>query len=486
MGSSGARRAQGFGIAAGLAFALASCASVDKASTPTLGNLAPTVAPRVVGADTPTRRENNRILTAYGGAYNDPALDAVLTRISAKVSQASERPDIVYRITVLNSPTVNAFALPTGDLYVTRGLLALATDTSEVAAVIAHEMGHVSARHAFVRADRERTAVLVSRVATDVLNDPEAGQSSLAKARMALARFSREQELEADAIGIRTLGKGGYDPYGAARFLTAMGRNAGLKSTQPGEKAADFLSSHPATPERVQLALAAARTIGPPGAGERDRNTFLTAISGMVYGDDPAQGLVRGNRFVHPLLGFVFEAPEGFQLENAAESIVGIGPAETALRFDTVKVPASRPIGDYLAQDLMAGVEVGAIENITVNGFPAATAVAKGRDWQFRLVGIRFGSDVYRIVYAARILTPEMDEMFRGSLMSFRRLSGSEATDVRPQRVAVVRVGATDTAATLAARMAIQDRALERFLVLNGFTTAAEVRPGDRVKLIVE
>ena len=468
--------------------AVSSCAGLESAGTG--ASVVPTVAPRVVGADTPTRRENSRILAAYGGAYSDPALDVLLAEVSAKVAAASDRPDIAYRVTVLNTPSINAFALPTGDLYVTRGLLALAGDTSEVAAVIAHEMGHVSARHAFARADQERQAALVSRIVTDVLNDQEAGAMSLAKSRVALARFSREQELEADQIGVRTLTRAGYDPFGSPRFLASMGRNADLKATGFGGSAAsettDFMSSHPATPERVQRALAAARAAEASSKAERDRDRYLTAIQGMVYGDDPSQGYVRGNRFIHPVIGFVFEAPPGFTLENASESIVGIGPNGTALRFDSVKVPTGRPIGEHLAADLMDGVAVSGVENITVNGFPAAIAVARGRDWNFRLAGIRFGSDVYRIVYATKNLTPEVDAMFRNSIQSFRRLSGSETTDIRPQRLAVVKVKAGDTIASLASRMAIQDHAVERFMVLNELSENSELKPGDRIKLIVE
>jgi predicted Zn-dependent protease len=476
------------GLVAALALVLAACSGAQKdAVAPVSGGLAPTVAPRIVGADTPSRREHTRILAAYGGAYSDPALELMLSRIAAKVSQGSERPDIVYRITVLNSPSINAFALPTGDLYITRGLIALASDSAEIAAVIAHEMGHVTARHAFVRADRERQAVLVSRVASDVLNDPEGGAMSMARARMSLAKFSRQQELEADAIGVQTLAKAGFDPFGAARFLSAMERYARIKSASPSDGSEDFTSSHPATPERVQLALASAQKLGvQPGQGERDRDAFLTAMQGLVYGDDPAQGFVRGNRFIHPVLGFQFTAPDGFRLENAAESIVGVGPAETALRLDSLKVPASQNVADHLARDLMQGTEITAVENRTINGFPAATAMAQGRDWQFRIAGIRFGSNVYRIVYAARQLTPEVDAQFQASLMSFRRVTGSEAVNLRPQRIAVVRVGAGDTIESLASRMAISDRAVERFMVLNGFTQPADLRAGARVKLIVE
>ena len=467
---------------------LAGCAGFEKATTPA-GGLAPVEAPRIVGADTPARREHRRILTAYGGAYSDPALDVLLANISTRISKASGVEGVAYRITVLNSPSINAFALPTGDLYVTRGLLALANDTAEVAAVLAHEMAHVTARHAFDRADKERQAVLVSRIVTDVLGDAEAGAMSLAKSRIALARFSREQELEADRIGVATLGRAGYDPYGASRFLAAMGKNANLRTASPnaGEAGgADFMASHPSTPERVGLAEGEARQLGKPGEGEADRNRFLTAVEGMVYGDDPSQGYVRGNRFIHPVIGFSFTAPPDFVLENASESVVGIGPGETALRFDSVLVPVGQKIGQHLANDLMDGVEISNVEETEINGFPAATAVAKGRDWSFRIAGIRYGSNVYRIVYAARNLTPETDALFRSSILSFRRLSGSESTEVRPLRIAVVKVKGGDSITSLSERMAVPNRKLEHFLVLNGLTPEKALKDGDRVKLIVE
>src|SRR5262249_18426070 len=178
----------------------------------------------------PTSREHQRILAAYNGAYDDPKLEGLLNQTVAKLVAASERPDVQYRVTILNSAAVNAFALPTGQLYVTRGLIALANDTSEVASVLSHEMSHVIARHAAIREDQERQVALVSRVVQDVLSDPETGALALAKSKIALASFSRAQEFEADGSGIGIAARAGYDPFGAARFLTSMGRNAELKS----------------------------------------------------------------------------------------------------------------------------------------------------------------------------------------------------------------------------------------------------------------
>src|SRR5207249_5842291 len=144
--------------------------------------------------------------------------------------------------------------------------------------------------------------------------DPETGALALAKSKIALASFSRAQELEADGIGVGIAARAGYDPYGAARFLTSMGRNAELKSS-PGQshidpRAPDFLSSHPATPERIKNAQNAAHAL-PASAGERDKADYLSGVDGMIYGEDPSEGFVRGRRFLHPKLGFTFVAPEG-------------------------------------------------------------------------------------------------------------------------------------------------------------------------------
>ena len=177
-------------------------------------------------------------------------------------------------------------------------------------------MSHVIARHADIREDQARQVALVSRVVQDVLSDPETGALALAKSKIALASFSRAQEFEADGIGVGIAARAGYDPYGAVRFLTSMGRNAELKSNSSQShidpRSPDFLSSHPATPERIKNAQGNARQISAPGAGERDRASYLAGIDGLVYGEDPSEGFVRGRRFLHPKLGFTFLAPEGF------------------------------------------------------------------------------------------------------------------------------------------------------------------------------
>src|SRR3982074_2747679 len=253
-------------LAAALSLALAGCSSsMLSVGAPPAGLPGGVLQAQPQQPPTPTSREHQRILAAYNGAYDDSKLEGLLNHTVEKLVAASERPDVHYRVTILNSAAVNAFALPTGQLYVTRGLIALANDTSELASVLSHEMSHVIARHAAIREDQARQVALVSRVVQDVLSDPETGALALAKSRIAPAGFSRAQEFEADGIGVGIASRAGYDPYGAVRFLTSMGRNSELK-TSPGQshidpRAPDFLSSHPATPERIKNAQGNARQL---------------------------------------------------------------------------------------------------------------------------------------------------------------------------------------------------------------------------------
>ena len=216
-----------------------------------------------------------------------------------------------------------------------------------------------------------------------------------------------------------------------------MQRNAELKAAGGGAdpRAVDFLSTHPSTPDRVKNALANARQYSGPGNGERDRAEYLASLDGLVYGDDPSEGFVRGRRFVHPKLAFSFLAPPGFSLDNTAQAVLGLidGGGE-ALRLDTVAVPAEQSLGDYLKSGWLENVDAGSMQEFTVNGFPAATATATGEAWSFRLYAVRFGSDVYRFIYAAKAMTPEIDRSFRESIETFRRLSLKEASEVQPLR----------------------------------------------------
>lgn len=462
---------------------LAGCASssdIKQVSLP-MPEARPTPRP------TAAQRENARILASYGGVYDNPHLRTLIEQTVSRLVAASERPELKYKVTILNSPAVNAFALPNGELYVTRGLIALANDKAELASVLAHEMGHVIARHAAIREEQARQAAIISHVVNDVLSDPNAGALALAKSKLTLASFSRAQEFEADGIGVGISARAGFDPYGASRFLTAMQRNAELKSGNTDPRAADFLSSHPGTPERVKNALNNARRYSAPGGGARDRDEYLEALDRMVFGEDQSEGFVRGRRFVHPKLGFSFTAPPGFALDNTAQAVLGLkaGGGE-ALRLDVVSVPAGQSLSAYLKSGWMEKVDPASVEELTVNGFPAATATASGDNWSFRIYAVRFGSDVYRFIFAAKNRNAQIDRSFRDSIMTFRRLSLEESSNIRPLRLKVVTVGSGDTAEKLAQQMAVAERPLDVFRVINGLGPNDKLTPGEKVKIVVE
>jgi len=484
------KRTRALTCAATCAFALLLLAGCT--STPDLQQVSlpvPDAASAPATRPTAAQRENARILASYGGAYENARLQTLVEQTVNRLVAASERPDLKYKVTILNSPAINAFALPNGQLYITRGLVALASDKAELASVLAHEMGHVIAHHAAIREEQARQAQIISHVVNDVLSDPNTGALALAKSKLTLAAFSRAQEFEADGIGVGISARAGFDPFGASRFLTGMQRNADLKASAGGNdpRALDFLSSHPATPERVKNALVNARQFSGPGAGARDRSDYLASLDGMVFGEDPSEGFVRGRRFLHPKLAFTFMAPPGFTLDNTSQAVLGLkdGGGE-ALRLDVVSVPAEQTLTAYLKSGWIENVDQTSVEDTTINGFPAATATASGDNWSFRLYAVRFGSDVYRFIFAAKNKSAQADKSFRESVMSFRRMSLKETSEIHPLRLKVVTIGAGDTQEKLARRMAVSDRRLDVFRVVNGLAPGDRLTPGEKLKIVVE
>jgi predicted Zn-dependent protease len=470
------------------ALLLAACFGDQSSLLPPLDQPGGEAAPRVASLQRGTDREHLRLLQAFGGEYRAGNVRAVLEEIVARLAKASDGQIGNYEITILNSPIVNAFALPTGRLYVTRGLLALANDTSEIASVMAHEIAHVTARHATERAEMELESALVGQVVAQVLNDPTTGAAVQASSKLSLAKFSRQQELLADQISVRNIAKAGYDPYGAGRFLVSLGRNTAFRAGREGggDKKLDILSSHPSTPERVAAVTSAARQIGAPGIGEREAGRWLTAIEGIAFGDDPADGVVRGRRYLNSALRIAFTAPEGFELEAAREMVVGVGgDGAQALRFDSVALKPGQTLESYVASGWIDGVTTGNVESVTIGGLPAAVTTGKGTDWRFRLAAIQAGSRVYRFILAAKGET-DPERAMRAVLDSFRSLTPAEAQSVRPMQIRLASAAEGETPASLVGRMATHDRPQELFLILNGIERGGRLNPGQRYKIVTE
>jgi predicted Zn-dependent protease len=411
----------------------------------------------------------------------------MVAKVVGNLTVVSANPTQTYRITILNSPNVNAFALPGGYLYVTRGLLALANDSSELAAVIAHEMGHVTANHGLQRQQLEAEEGLATKVVSDVLGDSPTAKAALIRGKLRLAQFSRNQELQADAIGIKSIGEAGYDPYAAGRFLQSMSAYTDFRSVSGATDASlDFLATHPNTPQRIELAQRLARNFGPPGFGTRDRDAFLAGIDGLLYGDTPEEGYVRGQTFMHPNLGVSFTVPDGFVIDNSAAAVTATGPGDIAIRFDGVAIDKSVSLTDYIRSGWVAGLEDASVRQETINGNDAAMAHATAQGWQFDIAVIRAGGQVYRLLTAAPSASTALDPVARSVSGSFRVLSPAEKAALKPLHIRVVTVQAGQTMGSLAAQMVGVDRKLDLFRVLNAMSPGATVSSGDKVKIVTD
>lgn len=433
------------------------------------------------------RAQHPRILATYGGEYTNAKVERMVAKVVGGLTNVSANPSQTYRITILNSPNVNAFALPGGYLYVTRGLLALANDSAELAAVIAHEMGHVTANHGIERQRKEAEEELATKVVSDVLDNDRTARTALVRGKLRLAQFSRNQELEADVVGIKATGEAGFDPYAAPRFLQSMASYSDFRSVSGAKDASlDFLASHPAAPRRIELARRHARQFGPPGTGRRDRDSYLAGIDGMLFGDTPSEGYVRGRTFLHPGLGVAFSVPAGFVIDNSADAVTAAGPGDIAVRFDGVAVSKRTKTTEYIKSGWVVGLDESSITPTTINGLEAATASARADGWKFDITAVRAGDQIYRLLTAAPLSSTRLEDVARSVSSSFRQMGELERNNLKPLTIKVITVRAGETVGTLAGRMAGSDRKLALFRLLNALPAGATVSAGDKVKIIAE
>lgn len=455
------------------------------------------------------REENPKAVAQFGGRYEDAALAAYVEKVGNRVKNASELAGEPFTFTLLDSDVVNAFALPGGYIYVTRGLLALTNNEAELAGVLGHEIGHVTARHTAQRYDQAQlgqwgaTAAELAGVVLGgylggsqgaQLGGQAAGQIGSLGAQAYVQGYSREQEFQADQLGIRYLGAAGYEPGAMATFLaTLQAEDAYEKRTAGGGEDSplgDWFRSHPRTPERVARAVEAT-SAEDPGADETDRPALLAAIDGMLYGEDPAQGVIRGRSFQHPELRIGFEAPPGFKLQNSPRQVAGADGRGRYMVFDMAEGAGGDLLG-YLQGGWITKQRLQDLQSLEIGGREAAVGFGQvtlgGRPAQAMFAVVRGeGSRVFRFVYADTGGFDRSDvAAFEQSLRSFRTLSAAEVAALRPMRLRVVPVGAGDTVESFARRMQVPEgtdpRAL--FVLLNGLDRGRTLRPGDQVKIV--
>lgn len=487
LGRGGACRLARFGLTVGLVLLVSACSAF-------LGG--PEIAIRQTGQDTVKavpqgtspgdavigRREHLVIVASYGGVYSHRPTEVLLAGIVSRLLIAAQQPQSSFTVTILDSPQINAFALPGGYIYVTRGILALANDSSELAAVLAHEIAHVVLRHAQARANRVAASGLVDKVITGVLGGDVETDQGAAHSRLALAAFSQAQELEADSMGIRIAGRAGFDPNAAARFLSAMGRFANQDSEN--EQGGDFLSSHPSTPERIQKAIEIARDMGSLEPVPSNREQYLAAINGITFGDNPDQGAIVGQQFIHPELKLTFTVPSRFTLQNSRDAVVGIAGEGEAVRFDSATVPTEMALTDYLKSGWISGLDAASVRNETHNGVPMATGVARTKDWFFRIAVLRFQEVVYRFIFASRSDNAAFEQAARQTIASFRQVRTSDLNRIRESTISLVRARPGDSAASLARRMRNVPGGETLFYLLNHLFAGDALEPGLSYKIV--
>lgn len=444
-----------------------------------------------------------QLLQEFGGAYAGPQAGYV-NRIGQNIAVQSglSRSPSDFTVTLLNSPVNNAFAIPGGYVYVTRQLMALMNDEAELAGVLGHEVGHVAAQHSKKRqsaATRNTILGVLGAVIGGAIGDNGGllgglggllQNNAMKAAQLATLGFSRSQELEADQLGVQYLKKAGYDPLALSTMLASLANQTNLEARVSGGDARaipEWASTHPDPASRVKNAQSLAAKVGVGGV--RNADAFLASVDGVLYGDDPAQGVVEGQEFLHPDLRLKFAVPNGYGMQNGATAVLVSGNGGQA-QFTTAAYNGDMNAYIAAAFKAIAGnaqLSPGSIQRTTVNGIPAyySTARANTQSGQVDVTVFAYEFSKGSAFHFVALTQAGGGNVFNTMFNSVRRLSAAEAAAIKPRRIDVVTVGRGDTVATLARRMAYSNFQTERFQVLNRLTASSRLTPGQKVKIVV-
>ncbi len=435
-------------------------------------------------------QEHQKIVEQFG-LVKDPALNAYVTEVGRKVTQNTERPDVQYKFFIVDSPIVNAFALPGGYIYVSRGLLALANNEAELASVLGHEAGHITGRHSAERYSRGVVTTLGAGVLGAVIGSQGASQALSLGTNLYLSSYSRGQENEADTLGIRYMARGGYYPEASPSFLYSLQRESELEQALDGQKNAgmNYMSTHPATADRVAKTKSEAAAYPQNGAQNRDRH--LQQISGMVYGDSAEQGFTRGQTFYHTGLDFKFTVPDGFRIKNQPTQVAAINQSGSVIVFDMAPNQGGQSAAGYISQTWIKDKPQGQIDNITINGMRAATTSfagqVNGQNMTIRLVAIEWNGKFARFQMAipANASAGLVEELKR-TTYSFGSLDARDKALAKPMRLKLYTARAGDTPASIGDKFPFPTMREQRFRVLNGISDREALQVGKTYKIITQ
>lgn len=447
-------------------------------------------------------------ILAEFGAYKNPEVQAYVNEIGQRLAKASHRPELDWHFTVLDSPEVNAFALPGGYVYVTRGIMAYMHSEADLAGVIGHEIGHVTARHGSQRATRQQTAgigVLAATLLGIVLQSQgipgaasAASQVSQGVAAGYVAKYSRGQESQADKLGAEYLSRVNYDPHNMVDVIKVLENQERFAADQaraegraPRKGGSDYLASHPSNEQRLRdITEIANQYQAKADYGDEGHNRYLQMIDGLAFGESADQGVTRGRNFYHQPLGIALTAPAGWRIQNAPDSLALVnGDGNAALLIKAVPPQAGNTHEEIIRNAIKP--QSGKMERRTFNGLPATHFSGTVKDQNGQLQGVELTlvtgpqNRNYAFIYVARdqqSLRQAYPQMQQAE-SSFRAMTTADQDAARPWQLKSVPYPAGGFA-ELAKQSPLTSNAEQQLRLLNGVYGGGDVKPGQLVKVI--
>ena len=437
-------------------------------------------------------RESDAQIKGEMGVYNDPDLQQYVSRIGLQLAKVSERPGLPWQFTVVDQAAVNAFALPGGFIYITRGILPFLDNEAELAGVLGHEIGHVTARHSVRQYSRSVGGLLLlGGLGAFVPATRPFAQISEQALGLLFLKYGRADELQADQLGARYESIGGWDPAGVPGMLSTLGRLDEAAGDRKGVP--NWLSTHP---DPLQRVTEIQPTVQKLKAGRTDfttdREGLLRRVDGLIYGDNPEQGITRGSTFLHPPLRFRIDFPAKWEVANSPQQVVAKAPdADVFMLLRLVTMPQGGTVQEVASSSMTnAGFRLTDGARTTINGLDAYIGVYQGQIEGFGNVTLRAAHILHNRAYymvaglVSTDLFQQVDATFLAGIRSFRPLSAAEAEAIRPFRVDIYTARAGDTWASIAERStgAIKPATLA---VMNNQAPTSVPQPGARLKIVV-
>jgi len=403
-------------------------------------------------------RESDPQIIASMGLYPDEAVQQYVNQIGQRLAAASERPDLPWTFRVIDDPTVNAFAVPGGFIYITRGLLSHMTSEAQLAGVLGHEIGHVTARHSVSQMSRQQLAQIGLGIGS-ILSPTIASLGNIASAglQVLFLKYGRDHEHQSDELGVRYLRRNNYDPAELAKVMQMLARSSALQ--EGSGRVPEWLSTHPDPPNRVANILAEAEKTAAEASGSGTpvvrRDDFMRRLDGMVFGANPREGYFEGETFLHPDMRFRFDFPSGWQTVNQKQAVQAISGEQDAMITITAGEGTPQQALQQFGQQ--QGLQMGNARTTTINGLPAATAEFIAATEQGNLRGMVVFVTHNNMTFQLIGYTPEQrwsgySQTLSRSLGSFARLTDQAALSKQPERLDVVQVPSAMTFSTFTQR----------------------------------